>query len=74
MLDRGEYGVAMVFLAREEFRREVIRIDDTRQPRIVPPQPMMMRAAAAADSAATTPVEPGLIEIHGQVTLTVTIK
>jgi uncharacterized protein YggE len=52
----------------------VIRIDDTRQPRIVPPQPMMMRAAAAADSAATTPVEPGLIEIHGQVTLTVTIK
>ena len=52
----------------------VIRIDDTRQPRTVPPQPMMMRAAAAADSAATTPVEPGLIEIHGQVTLTVTIK
>lgn len=51
----------------------VLRIDDTRQPRIVPPQPMMMRAAAA-DSAATTPVEPGLIEIHGQVTLTVTIK
>jgi uncharacterized protein len=52
----------------------VIRIDDTRQPRIVPPQPMVMRAAAAADNAATTPVEPGLIEIHGQVTLTVTIK
>ena len=51
----------------------VIRIDDTRQPRIVPPQPMMMRAAAA-DSAATTPVEPGLIEIRAQVTLTVTIK
>ncbi len=51
----------------------VIRIDDTRQPRLVPPQPMMMRAAAA-DSAPTTPVEPGLIEIHGQVTLTVTIK
>ena len=51
----------------------VIRIDDTRQPRIVPPQPMMMRAAAA-DTAQATPVEPGLIEIHAQITLTVSIK
>ena len=51
----------------------VIRIDDTRQPRIVPPQPMMMRAAAA-DAAQVTPVEPGLIEIHAQITLTVSIK
>lgn len=49
----------------------VIRIDDTRQPRIVP-QPMMMRAQAA--DSAQTPVDPGLIEIHAQVTLTVSIK
>jgi uncharacterized protein YggE len=33
---------------------------------------MTMRAQAA--DAAPTPVEPGLIEIHAQVTLTVTIK
>jgi uncharacterized protein len=50
----------------------VIRIDDTRQPRVVP-QPVMTMRAAAADSA-PTPVEPGLIEIHAQVTLTVSIK
>jgi uncharacterized protein len=50
----------------------VIRIDDTRQPRVIP-QPVMTMRAQAAD-AAQTPVEPGLIEIHAQVTLTVTIK
>jgi uncharacterized protein YggE len=50
----------------------VIRIDDTRQPRVMP-QPAMMMRAQAADSA-PTPVEPGLIEIHAQVTLTVSIK
>ena len=50
----------------------VIRIDDSRQPR-VPPQPVMMMRAQAADSA-QTPVEPGLIEIRAQVTLTVSIK
>jgi uncharacterized protein YggE len=51
----------------------VIRIDDARQGR-VPPQPVMMMRAQAADSAAQTPVEPGLIEIRAQVTLTVSIK
>jgi len=50
----------------------VIRIDDMRQPRMIP-QPMMTMRAQAAD-AAPTPVEPGLIEIHAQVTLTVSIK
>jgi uncharacterized protein YggE len=50
----------------------VIRIDDTRQPRVVL-QPVMTMRAQAADSA-QTPVEPGLIEIHAQVTLTVSIK
>ena len=49
----------------------VIRIDDMRQPRM--PQPVMMMRAQAAD-AAQTPVEPGLIEIEAQVTLTVSIK
>jgi uncharacterized protein YggE len=50
----------------------VIRIDDMRQPRL-PPQPVMTMRAQAADSA-QTPIEPGLIEIHAQITLTVTIK
>src|SRR5215510_4931863 len=50
----------------------VLRIDDTRQPRGVP-QPIMAMRAQAADSV-QTPVEPGLIEIHAQVTLTVSIK
>jgi uncharacterized protein len=50
----------------------VIRIDDSRQPRVAPPPVMMLRAAAADN--AQTPIEPGLIEIHAQVTLTVSIK
>jgi len=50
----------------------VIHIDDMRQPRVVP-QPIMAMRAQAADSA-PTPIEPGLIEIHAQVTLTVSIK
>jgi uncharacterized protein YggE len=50
----------------------VIRIDDSRQPRIGPQPVMMMRAAA--DSAQTTPIEAGLIEIHAQVTLTLSLK
>ena len=50
----------------------VLLIDDTRQPRVLP-QPMMTMRAAAADNL-PTPVEPGLIEIHAQVTLTVSIK
>jgi uncharacterized protein YggE len=48
----------------------VIRIDDSRQR--IGPQPVMM-IRAAADSA-QTPIEAGLIEIHAQVTLTVSIK
>jgi uncharacterized protein YggE len=48
----------------------VIRIDDSRQ-RIGPPPVMMMRAAA---DSAQTPIEAGQIEIHAQVTLTVSIK
>jgi uncharacterized protein YggE len=50
----------------------VIRIDDSRQPRM-PPQPAMMMRAQAADNA-QTPIEPGLVEIRAQVTLTVSIK
>ena len=52
----------------------VIRIDDTRQGRIPPPQPMMMRAAANAAENYQTPIEPGFVEIRAQVTLTVAIK
>jgi uncharacterized protein len=51
----------------------VLKIDDTR------PQeyrgPVMMGARAGlAETAASTPVEAGLIEVHATVTLTVTIK
>jgi uncharacterized protein YggE len=52
----------------------VLRIDDTRQGRIPPPQPMMMRAAANAAESYQTPIEPGFVEIRAQVTLTVAIK
>ena len=52
----------------------VLRIDDTRQGRIPPPQPMMMRGAANAAESYQTPIEPGFVEIRAQVTLTVAIK
>jgi uncharacterized protein YggE len=53
----------------------VLRIDDARHGRIVPPpQPMMMRSAAAGAEAVQTPIEPGFVEVRAQVTLTVSIK
>jgi uncharacterized protein YggE len=51
----------------------VLRIDDARHGRIPGPQPMMMRSAAGAESV-QTPIEPGLVEVRAQVTLTVAIK
>lgn len=50
----------------------VLKIDDSRQPRIVGPQPMMRMAADAA--VAQTPIEAGLIEVRATVTLTVAIR
>ena len=50
----------------------VMRIEESRQPGIVAQQAMMMRAAVS--DAAQTPIEPGLIDIHAQVTLTVSFK
>jgi uncharacterized protein YggE len=50
----------------------VLRIDDTRAPRFVGPQPMLR--AVAADAAVATPIEGGLVEIRATVTLTVAIK
>lgn len=52
----------------------ILRIDDTRQPRIVPMPSPAYRTMAAADAAAQTPIEAGLIEVRAQVTLTVAIK
>jgi uncharacterized protein YggE len=49
----------------------VLRIEDRRDSVIVPPRPFVM---AARTVEATTPVEPGLIEIQAHVTLTVSIK
>ena len=48
----------------------VLRIEDRREG-IIMPRPMMMAARSAE---ATTPIEPGLIEIQAHVTLTVSIK
>ena len=53
----------------------VLRIDDSGQNE--PPRPMTYAAtmrASAPDQAAPTPIEAGEIEIHAQVTLTVSIK
>lgn len=52
----------------------VLRIDDSRPPKIGPPQQMVMAMRAAPADATQTPIEPGLIEIHAQVTLTMSIK
>jgi uncharacterized protein len=50
----------------------ILRIDDTRPQPIVMPMRQELAAAKAAD--VTTPIEPGLIEIHARVVLTVAIK
>lgn len=50
----------------------VLRIDDSRQPQVR--GPMMMAAEARLGGQPETPVAPGLIEIHADVTLTVSIK
>lgn len=50
----------------------ILKIEDSRSEASVP-RPIMMRAEAAA-GAAQTAVEPGLIEIRGRVTLTVSMK
>jgi uncharacterized protein YggE len=52
----------------------VLRIDDSRPPRISGPQPMPMMRMAADAAVAQTPIEAGLIEVHATVTLTVSIK
>jgi uncharacterized protein YggE len=49
----------------------VLRIEDHRDGTIIPQRQMMMAARSAE---ATTPIEPGLIEIQAHVTLTVSIK
>lgn len=50
----------------------VLRIDDVREPPVV--RPMLMRQSLEASGAAQTPIETGTIEIHAQVTLTVSIR
>jgi len=52
----------------------VIRVEDSRES-IAPPRPMMTMARATESAAATpTPVEPGSVEFHARVTLTVAMK
>ena len=51
----------------------VIRVEDSRES-IAPPHPMMTMARATEAVAPPTPVEPGSVEIHARVTLTVSMK
>jgi uncharacterized protein YggE len=50
----------------------IIKIEDAREPPIVIQRPMM--SMARASEAATTPVEPGLVEVRARVTLTASMK
>lgn len=50
----------------------VLRIDDSRSPDYR--APMLTMARSATGDAMTTPVEPGVIEVHATVSLTVLIK
>jgi len=50
----------------------VLRVDDSRPPDYR--APMLAMARAGAGDAVSTPVEPGVIEIHATVSLTVAIK
>src|SRR5436190_2610160 len=51
----------------------VIRVEDSRES-IAPPRPMMTMARATEAVAPPTPLEPGSVEIHARVTLTVSMK
>jgi uncharacterized protein YggE len=51
----------------------VLRIDDSRQPQVRGPL-MMAAQSRALDGQLETPVAPGLIEVHAEVVLTVSIK
>jgi len=52
----------------------VLRIVDTRQSFAPPPMPMAMSRAAADTGNSTPVVEPGVVEIHAQVQLTVALR
>jgi uncharacterized protein YggE len=50
----------------------VIRVDDSRESAVPPPRPLMAMTRAA--DTVQTPIEPGVIEIHARVSLTVSMK
>jgi len=50
----------------------IIKIEDSREPGMGIPRPMMTMARTA--EAATTPVEPGLVEVRARVTLTASMR
>jgi uncharacterized protein YggE len=50
----------------------VIRVDDSRESAVPPPRPMI--SVARAMETAQTAIEPGVIEIHARVSLTVSMK
>jgi hypothetical protein len=50
----------------------VVKIEDAREPGVIIQRPMM--SMARAPDAATTPVEPGLVEVRARVTLTASMR
>ena len=50
----------------------VIKVEDVRDGGVSMPRPLMAMARAA--DAATTPIEPGLVEVHARVTLTAAMR
>ncbi len=51
----------------------IIRIEDARESRIIPPRPMATMAMRT-EAAQETPIEPGVIEVRARVTLTASMK
>ena len=52
----------------------IVRIEEQGSSAPMPPRPVMMRMAAGAQDNTPTPVTPGEIEVHSQVTLTIEIR
>jgi uncharacterized protein YggE len=53
----------------------VLRIEDSRAtPRAIAPTAVMARAPSPAPAQTPTSIDPGLVEVHGQILLTVAIK
>ena len=52
----------------------IVRIEDQGAPRLMQPQPMFRMAAGAQAADVQTPITPGEIEVHAEVTMTVELR